>query len=124
MKRLYILVLLACCTCFLQAQPYANEWIPFSTSYSIQQYFKISVWREGIYRITYNDLQGANVPLASINPRKLQLFREGKEQFIYISNDTATTWNNTMYIEFYGRRNDGQFDARMYDTDTSQVNKN
>jgi hypothetical protein len=125
MKKFYPLLLFIFFYGYTKAQPYGNEWIPFgpAADYSLQQYFKISVWKEGIYRITYNDLAGVNFPIASVNPKKMQLFRDGKEQYIFVSKDTAG-WDNTMYIEFYGRRNDGSFDSQMYDTDTSQVNKN
>ncbi len=123
MKKRYLLFLLIINFKFSQAQPYANEWISFSnqSAYSLQQYFKISVWKEGIYRITYNDLLGVNVPLPSMNPKKMKLYRDGREQYIFLSKDT-TAWDNSMYIEFYGTRNDGTFDTQMYDTDTSQVN--
>ena len=125
MKKIYQLILLVSCCSTLAAQPYSNEWIPFGSQspYSLQQYFKISVWKEGIYRITYTDLLGVNFPFASVEPGKMQLFREGREQYLYVSKDT-TAWDNTMFIEFYGRRNDGAFDKQMYDTDTSQVNPN
>jgi len=125
MKKLYLLLFFIAGSCSLQAQSYANEWIAFGaqSQYSLQQYFKIGVWKEGIYRITYNDLLGVNVPLTFINPKEMQLFRNGREQYMYLSDDTATVWRSDMYFEFYGRRNDGTFDSQMYDTDTSQVNK-
>ncbi len=63
-----------------KGQQYCNEWINFSSNqqYSNQQYFKVSVWRDGVYRITYADLQAAAFPLP-FNPKQLQLFYQGSE---------------------------------------------
>ena len=67
MKKLYLLFCLAFVTS-VNAQPYHNEWIKFSSTqqYSLQQYFKISIWKEGIYRLTYTDLDNALVPVNGI----------------------------------------------------------
>ncbi len=65
MKKLYILLFaLFSFAGSAFSQPYGNEWINFATNqqYSIQQYFKVTVWRDGIYRITYADLQTAAFP--------------------------------------------------------------
>jgi len=124
MKKLYALF-----SCWLisvtvsVAQPYCNEWISFSTNqpYSNQQYFKISVWRDGVYRLTYNDLQAASFPMP-FNPKQLQLFHNGQEQFIHVEGEADGSFDPNDYIEFYGKRNDGSLDTRLYKDPEHQLN--
>ncbi len=109
-----------------KAQSYGNEWISFVSGqqYSTQQYFRIGVWKHGVYRLTYNDLQNASVPVnAWFSPDRYQLFHRGSEQFIRVlDNDQNGVFNNGDFIEFVGNKNDGAFDAQIYDTITSQPN--
>lgn len=122
MKKLYALLL-----CFipflLSAQPYRNEWIPFTVvqPYSVQQYVKIKVWQTGIHRISYNDLTQA-LPGVTIEPKRLQLFHKGIEQFIYVEGEADNVFDPADYIEFYGEKNDGSFDTQLYDTAEWQLN--
>ncbi len=129
MRKLYLSLL-----CFfsfavlVQAQPYHNEWIPFATgqSYSSQQYYRIAIWKEGIYRATYNDLLNKGVPVTTwFNPLRYQIFNKGKEQFIQVVDvNTDNIFDAGDYIEFYGKGNDGLLDAEIYDFPTSQPNIN
>ena len=75
-KSLFPVLFAILCPLLGNAQ-YANSWINFS-----QQYYRVPVARDGIYRLTYNDLQTANVPVGSIDPRFIQLFHRGVEQAI------------------------------------------
>ena len=71
MKKLYPLMLLAFLwSSIANVQQYCNEWINFSSNqqYSNQQYFKVSIWRDGVYRITYADLQSAAFVLPRFFP--------------------------------------------------------
>jgi hypothetical protein len=86
-----------------------QEWIDFGRTY-----YKVQVARDGIYRINYNDLQNAGVPVASIDPSTLRLFHRGVEQAIYIDGESDSQLDPADYIEFYGRRNDGTGDASLY----------
>ena len=92
-----------------------NEWINFS-----QPYFKIPVAREGIYKLSFTDLQAAGFPLSSIDPATIQLFHRGAEQAIYIEGEGDAQFNPTDFIEFYGRKNDGTMDAELYKPMSSQ----
>ena len=56
------------------SQPYGNEWINFN-----QDYYKIMVPDNGLYRITYDDLNNAGFPVDSVDPRLLQMFRRGQQ---------------------------------------------
>jgi hypothetical protein len=125
MKKFYFIIFLASLPFLtVTGQNYCNEWINFSTNqpYSNQQYFRVSVWRDGIYRITYNDLQAASFPMP-FNPKQLQLFYMGQEQFIHVEGEADGSFDLNDYIEFYGKRNDGSFDTRLYKNPDHQLNK-
>lgn len=126
MKKLY-----ACIFVFFSAgafaQPHGNEWISFSSGsqYSLQQYFKISTWKDGIYKITYSDLQAAGVPVVSwFDPSRYKIYYRGSEQFIYVNQGAGnpSSFDAGDYVEFYGKRNDGSFDTQLYDSAASQPN--
>jgi hypothetical protein len=88
---------------------FSNEWINFG-----QTYYKIPVARTGIYKLTYANLQAAGVPLATIDPRRINLFHRGKEQAIFVSGENDAVFDPADYVEFYGRQNDGTLDADLY----------
>ncbi len=99
----------------LSGQDYGNEWINFD-----QQYFKIGVAEDGIYRISFSDLQNAGFPLNTTDPRRLQLFHRGEEVAIHVEGEGDAVFNTTDFIEFYGLRNDGTLDADLYEPPASQ----
>ncbi len=99
---------------FANAQTLGNEWINFN-----QQYFKLKITQKGIYQLTFNDLKTAGFP-TNINPEKIQLFRSGQEQAIFIKGEEDKTLNETDFIEFYAEGNDGKFDSLLYAPTLSQ----
>lgn len=125
MKKLYALCLLLLSFAGTKAQ-YNNEWISFQPGQlqSTQQYFRISVWKEGIYRISYNDLQAAGVNMNNwFQPSRFQLFFRGKEQCIdVVDNGQQGVFLNGDYILFYGKPNDGELDAELYDSASYRPN--
>ena len=102
----------------VNAQPIGNEWIDFN-----QEYYKIPVGKDGIYRISYNDLQGIGFPVSSINPQRLQIFHRGQEMAIYVEGQDDAQFNPQDYIEFYGQKNDGTLDERLYVPAEAQPHK-
>jgi hypothetical protein len=95
-----------------------NNWITFG-----QQYYKVVLSQDGIYRITYQDLQNAGAPIAAIDPRLIQVFHRGREQAIYFKHEQQpadATFDPSEYLEFFGQRNDGATDRPMYNPPTSQ----
>lgn len=94
---------------FGSAQNYGNEWINYS-----QKYYKISTVEDGIYRISYDDLTAAGFPVATVDPRNIQLIHRGIEQAIHISGQGDGVLNDSDFIEFYGKRNDGTLDEELY----------
>ncbi|MDP2175553.1 MAG: C25 family cysteine peptidase [Bacteroidota bacterium] len=108
------------CTVVL-AQTYGNEWINTN-----QKYFKIPVGKAGIYRIEYLSLiQSAiemNLDLANVNPKKWQVFHNGKEIPIYVAGEQDNIFNNTDFIEFYAKLNDGSIDNELYNSSSDNAN--
>jgi hypothetical protein len=91
------------------AQQHGNEWINYN-----QQYIKIPVAEEGIYKVTYQDLQNAGFPVGAVNPRNLQLFHRGKEQAIFVEGEGNNIFDPADFVLFYGQRNDGTQDRELY----------
>ncbi|MCK9612793.1 MAG: C25 family cysteine peptidase [Bacteroidales bacterium] len=101
------------------AQSFGNEWINFS-----QSYYKFYVSQNGVYRLNYNALISAGVPVNSINPKNIQIFNKGFEQHIFISGENDNVFNTGDYIEIYAEKNDGSLDAPLYKNPDAQANKN
>ncbi len=111
MKKILILGFYLLFSNLLHAQLYGNEWINFN-----QDYYKIKIGKEGIYRIDYTTLQTIGFPLTSVNPKNIQLWINGKEQPIIVNGEADSKFDNGDYIEFYGTYNDGKLDAPLYNT--------
>lgn len=127
MRKLYLLIFVfAAFTQFVAAQNYHNEWISFANGqpYSSQQYLRIGVWKEGVYRVSYSDIQTAGISVNSwFDLQKFQVFNNGNEQFIrMIDSDNNNVFSPGDFLEFYGRGNDGLLDAQLYDVTSSQPN--
>ncbi len=116
LKRLLVSVIAALCFsgAFAQSGPYGNEWIDYNKTY-----LKFKVARPGMYRISRATLTAAGVP-ASVLGSNFMLFRDGKEQPLYLSADNMTA---TDYIEFWGRGGDGMLDGELYGNTSIQANE-
>ena len=95
----FIIVLLALGA---NAQTYGNEWVDYTKSH-----FKIKIGEEGIYRLTYDNLNNVGFPVSSIDPRRIQLYHRGIEVAIFVNGENDAVFNTTDYIDFYGQANDG-----------------
>jgi Peptidase family C25 len=90
-----------------QAQTlYGNEWIVPS-----QQYYKIKILRDSLYRLDQTYLAQAGI--SGINPQRVQLWRRGREVAIF-GGGNQSTLDATTYFEFFGQRNDGKLDQAIY----------
>src|SRR6185295_18587933 len=100
MKKAYALIAIFCLVLGgnVFAQLYGNEWINYS-----QNYFKLKITREGIYRIDSVYLRSNGVSLSWLaDHAKLQIFHNGVEQYIYVSDANHNdTLNQGDFIEFY-----------------------
>lgn len=116
MKRLVSFFILSFSVLHSFAQ-YGNEWIQYD-----QEYYRIPVAREGLYRIAFQDLQTAGFPAAS-DPALLRLFHRGAEQAILVHGDADGVFGPGDYLEFYGMGNDGSLDSTLYETPGHQPHK-
>lgn len=108
----------------LHAQLYGNEWIDWNHT---NPYFKIGVGEAGIYRVDHNTLsqamQSAGHNINLIDPADFQVFRNGKQEYIFVSGQANGQFNTNDFIEFYGRKNDGENDAELYAHPSLRPNK-
>lgn len=116
--RILLGILAMLVTTTLYAQPFGNEWIEYN-----QSYYKFPVSEEGVYRINYNVLAGAGVPLGSIDPRTIQVYTREAEVPVYIHGEENGVFGLNDYIELYAKGNDGWLDSLVYDEPESQVNE-
>lgn len=72
-----------------------------------QEYLKMGVNRDGIYRIYYDDLLANGVDLSNVNPGTFQLFLRGQEIPVYVYGEGDEIFQEGEYIEFLGFRNMG-----------------
>lgn len=100
-----------------QGQQSANDWINYD-----QKYYKFKIWNDGVYRIPYALIVSAAPELESVDPAQIQIFSRGEEQFIHIEQGQDGVWNQGDYIEFFGRKNDGWLDTKLYPDPADQSN--
>ncbi len=109
--RLTILLLLLISPISLLAQNFGNEWINYS-----QSYYKFPIVEDGIYRLDYNALNNANIPLSVFQSENIQVFGKEREIPIHIEDGGDNSIDPGDYILFYAERNDGWLDSSMYQT--------
>lgn len=107
---------------FVQAQmnfdnklQFGNEWIKKN-----QRYYKLKLAEDGIYRLNYQSLLDAGVPISSIPGENFQLFQFGSEIPIYVS--ASGIFGASDYIEFYGQKNRSELDAALFPIGTPMMN--
>lgn len=116
-KKLISLTLLFLCSTFWSFGQVGNEWINYS-----QSYYKIKIAEEGIYKISQTALSNVGINTNNIDPRNIMMFRNGVQIPIYVVGEQDGTFNTTDYIEFYGYKNDGLIDQRLYRSPEDQPN--
>lgn len=104
MKQLYLLLSLLCSSFFFTYGQTVNNWIDYNKTY-----YKIKVGKDGLYRITQPTLQAAGLNAIG---NDLKLWNKGKEVPLYVTQNGEFTASD--YIEFYGKKNDGEFDTQLY----------
>ena len=86
---------------------YGNEWIRYD-----QSYYKLKVAEDGIYRLPYEQMQSAGIPLNDIQAQQFQLFHLGQEVPIYLSSEGNLQDGD--FIEFYGEKNRSELDRHLF----------
>jgi hypothetical protein len=95
---------------------FGNEWIDYSPG---KTYYKIKITRDGMYRIGAAVLQQSGVTVSSINPSNIQVFNQGKEVPIQVETSSGAL----TYVQFYGKKNRGEFDVNCYNDITHHFNE-
>ena len=109
-KHLYLTILLSCLCQFLKAQNgYGNEWIDYT-----QKYYKFPIPKTGLYRLDSATIANSGFPLSTVNPKNIQLFIKGREQYVYLKGEQDGVFNSNDYLEFYAEKNDCYFDSLAY----------
>ncbi|UOQ77805.1 C25 family cysteine peptidase [Hymenobacter sp. 5516J-16] len=103
---LFLLLVLSAAGARAQSGPYGNEWIVPG-----QQYYKVKVARDGLYRLDYQYLQQAGI--TGVSPQRLQVWRRGREVAVHVGGN-QTTLDQSTFIEFFGQKNDGTLDRGMF----------
>ena len=104
---LWVLLGLLVSSSLAQAQQLVgNEWIVPG-----QQYYKIKIVKDGIYRLDYQYLTQAGI--SGVAPSQLQIWRRGRELARYVGGNTAVL-DPTTFLEFYAVHNDGKLDVELY----------
>jgi hypothetical protein len=102
-------------------QTIGNEWINYN-----QKYFRIDVWRDSVYRIDYNTINQAftqiGLSVTQFNPRGFQIYGRGSEVAVFINGESDGSFDQGDYIEFYAKKNDGWYDAKLYSDPRHQPN--
>ncbi len=75
---------------------------------------KITVDRDGLYRITYADLVAAGWNPAGIDPRTFHLTSQGQDVAIEVAGEADGQFDPGDYILFYGQKLSGQRLAALY----------
>ena len=96
------------------AQQYYNEWIDYNL-----EYYKFKVVQNGIYRIPYDVLRSGGMDSLDMIGRDMKMFHNGQEVTIYVSTEELLGVND--YVEFYGEKNDGKPDTKMYAQPQDQI---
>lgn len=117
MKRAGALLLTVFTTSAVLAQPYGNEWVD-----PARPYWRLTVVADGIHRIDSAALAAAGFPVATVDPREIQLFAREKQVPIYVQGEADGVFNNGDFIEFHAVRNDGLMDAPLYEVPGTQSN--
>jgi hypothetical protein len=95
-----------------------DEWIVDG-----QEYYKIPIGEEGIYKIEFSNLSALGIALDKIDPRNFQLFRNGEEQHVYVRGEQDGSFDQGDMIEFYGQKNDGTLESALYKSASDQPHK-
>lgn len=99
------------------AAQHPNEWINHQ-----QDYFRISVAQDGIYRVTALQLIEAGFPSSGTDPSMIRVFHRGVEQAIHVAGESDGIFDSSDYIEFFGRKNDASLDAMLFKSGVVQHN--
>lgn len=87
----------------------ADPWTPPSPGW------RVSLEEEGLYRLTYPELEIAGLPVDSLDPRTLKMYSMGTEMAIEVNGEDDGSFDPTDWVEFYGQGIESKYTAeRVY----------
>ncbi|MFD2034698.1 C25 family cysteine peptidase [Belliella marina] len=105
-KRLLYSILMFFCFASVFAQ--AN-WINYNNTY-----YRIYTAEDAIHRITFTTLSASGINVNGLDPRDIRLFHRGEEVAIHVQGGDDGRFDQNDFVEFFGKRNDGTLDAKLY----------
>ena len=85
------------------------------TAFQNQSGYKIKVADDGIYQVTYADLQAVGIPVDSLDPKTFQCYNQGSEIAIYVAGESDNSFDPGDHILFYGQKITTRFtDINIY----------
>lgn len=112
MKHIFSMLLFCCVALTVNAQQYGNEWIDYSKTY-----YKFKVADDGLIRIPNATLAAAG--LSGLNGSGYKVYYKGQQIPIYVT--TSGAFGTGDYVEFYGTKNDGELDTRLFEEEDWQL---
>jgi len=81
--------------------------------------YKITVSEDGIYELTYAELQAAGLDVGAVDPRKFQLSNQGRDVAIHVAGEGDGSFDSGDAIKFYGTKFYGDYLAQQYAVEAS-----
>jgi hypothetical protein len=117
MKRILLPFLFSFCAVAVHAQPYGNQWIDYG-----KQYWSFKVAADGLLKIDSTTLANAGFPVATVDPRTIQIFAKERQVPLYVAGESDGVFNTNDFIEFFAARNDAWKDLPLWDDPAHQNN--
>jgi len=108
-KLIFGLILSVCAISAVAQKKYGYEWIKTN-----QPYYKFKIISDGVYFIDSLFLVQNGLNLNGIDPKRIQIFRNGIEIPLFIQGENDGVLNANDHIEFYASHNDGKLDSLLY----------
>ncbi|HED05502.1 MAG TPA: hypothetical protein ENI61_02315, partial [Ignavibacteria bacterium] len=87
---------------FFSPKDSTGNWINYSN-----EYIKLAVPNDGIYRIDYQDLLDYGLNPGSIDPSTIKIYWKGKQLPLFLKTAHSGTFQQNDYIEFWATKNYG-----------------
>ncbi len=89
---------------------------PIQSLQSIGQRYEIKINQDGIYKLTYADLQAAGMDVDNINPKTFHLYNHGMDVAIYVDGEGDNSFDSGDYLLFFGEKFRGDILAARYES--------
>lgn len=96
-------------------EPTGNAETQLLSETASSESYKITVTEDGIYKLTYEALQSAGMPVAGLDPQTFAMTNQGRPVAIYVHNSDgdAAKFSSGEYLLFFGERFDGTYLASL-----------